>query len=373
MPAAGFIALDGLAADGTNTRRAADVAIYGVDETFFAFHGVPAPAGDDGAFGGRQALVSPALARDLGIAAGDSVLARLPSPSIVPSATLHGRRDTLGKTMRATVRAVLPESGLGGFALRPQQGEVRAIFLPLARVQREIERPDRINAIVVAEPPDSTGRFRLRRREGQPHSRRRRAVAARRRTAARSRSRATAASSARKPRPRRGGRSAPLQPSTPVFAYLAHTLRLGAHEIPYAVVAGVELDKLDPARPAIRDDQIWLNAWAAEGLRAKVGDIVSLGYDVWDDAGAMASQGTALTVGGILPMAGVGADPTLTPEFPGISDRTTVADWDPSFPVDLKRITQRDEDYWRDYKAAPKAFVSYTTADRLCGRRASAG
>ena len=93
---------------------------------------------------------------------------------------------------------------------------------------------------------------------------------------------------------------------------------------------------------------------------------MTLGYDVWDDAGAMASRETTLTVGGILPMTGVGADPTLTPEFPGISDRTTVADWDPSFPVDLKRITQRDEDYWRDYKAAPKAFVSYTTADRLC-------
>ena len=62
-----------------------------------------------------------------------------------------------------------------------------------------------------------------------------------------------------------------------MFAYLAHTLRLGAREIPYAVVAGVELDKLDPPAPArrpIRDDQIWLNAWAAEGLRAKVGDTV---------------------------------------------------------------------------------------------------
>ena len=58
--------------------------------------------------------------------------------------------------MRATVRAVLPESGLGGFALRPNQGEVRAIYLPLARVQRELERPDRVNAIVVAERRDST-------------------------------------------------------------------------------------------------------------------------------------------------------------------------------------------------------------------------
>ena len=365
VQAAGFIALDGLAADGTNTRRAANVAIYGVDDTFFAFHGVPAPAGDEGAFGGRQALVSPALARDLGVAAGDGILARLPSPSIVPSATLHGRRDALGKTMRASVRAVLPESGLGVFALRPNQGEVRAIFLPLARVQRELERPDRVNAIVVAgdATPDvgslvtladaglslrspEVGGASLESDSGIISPR---AAAAARRTIA------------------------PPERSTPVFAYLAHTLRVGGREIPYAVVAGIELDRLDPAGGGaagpIEDDQIWLNVWAAEGLQAKVGDALTLGYDVWDDAGAMASRETTLTVGGILPMSGVGADPTLTPEFPGISDRTTVADWDPSFPVDLKRITQRDEDYWTRYKAAPKAFVSYTTADRLFSSR----
>src|SRR5207253_2600377 len=99
-----------------------------------------------------------------------------------------------------------------------------------------------------------------------------------------------------------------------------------------------------------------------EGLRAKVGDALTIGYDVWDDAGAMASRQTTLTVGGVLPMTGIGADPTLTPQFPGISDRTTVADWDPSFPVDLSRITPRDEAYWKQYKAAPKALVSYTTA-----------
>ena len=75
-----------------------------------------------------------------------------------------------------------------------------------------------------------------------------------------------------------------------------------------------------------------MNAWAAEELGAKVGDMVSIGYDVWDDAGAMVSNETTLTVGGVLPMTGIGADPTLTPDFPGISDRTTVADWDPSFP-----------------------------------------
>ena len=362
---AGFIALDGLAADGTNTRRAANVAIYGVDDQFFAFHGVPAPAGEEGAFGGRQALVSPALARDLGVAAGDSVLARLPNPSIVPSATLHGRRDALGKTMRATVRAVLPAPGLGAFALRPNQGEVRAIFLPLARVQREIERPYRVNAIVVAgdATPDVRSHLTLAdaglsvRAVGM-------GVLSLESSSGVLSDRVVAAA-------RRALGSDSLV--TPVFAYLAHTIRLGTREIPYAVVAGVELDLLQPAmslaRAPIKDDQIWLNAWAAEGLGAKAGDAVTIGYDVWDDGGAIVSRDAAFTVGGILPMTGVGADPTLTPDFPGISDRTTVADWDPSFPVDLSRITPRDEAYWKQYKAAPKAFVSYTTADRLWSGR----
>ncbi len=249
LQAAGFIALDGLAADGTNTRRAANVAIYGVDDAFFAFHGVPAPSGDDGAFGGRQALVSPALARDLGVAAGDSILARLPSPSIVPSATLHGRRDALGKTMRATVRAVLPETQLGSFSLRPQQGDVRAIFLPLARVQREIERPDRINAIVAARAgtPNvdvapfveraltladaglsvraaGSGALSIESASGILGDR---AVAAARRTVA------------------------PADRSYPVFAYLAHTIRAGTREIPYAVVAGDRSpESRRPARPS---------------------------------------------------------------------------------------------------------------------------
>jgi ABC-type antimicrobial peptide transport system permease subunit len=372
--AAGFIALDGLAADGTNARRASNVAIYGIDDTFFRFH-LAIPGDEKGPFGGRQALVTPALARDLGVTAGDSVLVRLPSPSVVPSATLHGRRDTLGKTMRATVQAVLPDSGLGRFSLRPSQGDVRAIFLPLDRVQREIERTGRINAIVVSRG-EVSGDMVLEGFSGD--------VAQAVKTAM------TLADAGVSLRPTPSGAVsiesdsgilsdrivaaarrtiAPQERATPVFAYLAHTIRAGGREIPYAVVAGVELQRLVPGAVAIRDDQIWLNAWAAEGLGAKAGDAVTIGYDVWDDAGAMVSRESRFTVGGILPMSGVGADPTLTPDFPGISDKTTVADWDPSFPVDLSRITPRDDEYWKQHKAAPKAFVSYATADRLWSGR----
>ena len=68
-------------------------------------------------------------------------------------------------------------------------------------------------------------------------------------------------------------------------------------------------------------------------------------------------------------MTGVGADPALTPEYPGISDQTSVADWDPPFPIDLSRVTPRDEAYWDRYRAAPKAFIPFVEAQRLWSSR----
>src|SRR5690606_15104123 len=58
---------------------------------------------------------------------------------------------------------------------------------------------------------------------------------------------------------------------------------------------------------------------------------------------------------------------TLTPEYPGLTDAPTIGDWDPPFPVDLRRIRPVDEDYWEAYRAAPKAFVPLDVAQELWG------
>ena len=102
--------------------------------------------------------MSPALARELGATSGDGLLVRLRQPSAIPAATLHGRRDDLGKTIRVRLRGVLAPTALGEFSLRPQQGEVRALFLPLDRLQRELGQADRINAMLVAERADASGK-----------------------------------------------------------------------------------------------------------------------------------------------------------------------------------------------------------------------
>ena len=68
-------------------------------------------------------------------------------------------------------------------------------------------------------------------------------------------------------------------------------------------------------------------------------------------------------------MDGIGGDQTLTPDYPGISDAADMTSWDPPFPVDLKRVRQKDEDYWDRYRAAPKAIIPLADGQRLWGSR----
>jgi len=135
----------GLVTGQEGGRRAGQVAVYGVDERFWAFHGVRVDGPRD-----RDALISPALAEQLGAGDRDAILVRVQRPTDVPIESLHGRKDDLGRTLRLTVAGVLPPESLGEFALEPQQGRVLAVFVPLARLQQELEPADHVNTLLVS-------------------------------------------------------------------------------------------------------------------------------------------------------------------------------------------------------------------------------
>src|ERR1700675_555209 len=72
-----LIAMEGLVIGDHG--RASHVSVYGVDERFWKFHHRQAAAPDS-----REILLSPALAREIGAAAADSVLVRMQKPSAIP-------------------------------------------------------------------------------------------------------------------------------------------------------------------------------------------------------------------------------------------------------------------------------------------------
>ena len=48
------------------------------------------------------------------------------------------------------MRALPAENRLGEFSLQPQQGDVRAAFVPLARLQQDLDLGERVNAMLVS-------------------------------------------------------------------------------------------------------------------------------------------------------------------------------------------------------------------------------
>lgn len=346
-------------------RRVGEVRVYGVDDRFWQFHRVGTGGPAD-----REARLSPALARELGAQPGGAVLVRVQRPSDLPLESVHGRRDDLGLTLRLTVRDVVPASAMGEFSLEPGQADVRAVFVPLTRLQEEFDIGRRVNTVLVAARPgqveDSTTALEAAVRRAATlddigltvqvlGERGQLAVGAR--AGLLTGPQAAAATDA--------GASLGL-PVVPVLTYLANTLRHDEREIPYSLVTAIDLQRLVPSLsvPAEGGEPaIVLNEWAAAELRATTGDALTLEYYLWEEPGQLVTRTADFRVAGVVPVDA--GDRDLVPDYPGITDSPTLADWDPPFPIDLRRVRPADEAYWNRYGTTPKAFVSLAAGQRL--------
>ncbi len=333
-----LIVMQGVVTHEKDGRRASKVAVYGVDERFFRFNGYSTQPPS-----GTEARLTPALARELGAQSGDSILLRIEKPSAIPRESLQGRKEDSGRTLRLTATGDAAE-----FALQPSQGDVSAIYVSLRRLQRDLAQTDRVNTLLLASssfPKDKVTLDDLGIKiRALPN-----ALSAETASAVMSDTLVQTVEAAA------GGNS------QSIFSYVANAIRVGDREVPYSIVTGIGNDL-----PA---DGIALDDWAAKDLNAKPGDDVTLDYYYWEPSGSLLTRTAKFKLTKILPMAGIAVDRDLTPEYPGITEAQTIGDWDPPFPVDLKKVRPRDEEYWKKYRTAPKAFVALATAQKLWGSR----
>ena len=337
-------------------RRAGNVVVYGVDERFWTFHGVQPPDGP---------AISPALAAELGANKDDVLLVRLQRPSEIPVESLFGRKEEIGRTLRLSLSDVLPRERLGEFALRPQQAELRAVFAPLRRVQRDLGVENAVNTVLLAGVDEalagSASRAALSLED----------LGVRVRASADDRHVIVDAvsgilSDQLAGSVRDAGKKLSLS-DLPVFTYLANTMRVGDRVVPYSLIAATTTDAVLPGaeRAQANDGAVILNDWTARELGAQPGDPLEIEYYRWDANAGLTTHKASFVVSRVTPIEGFAADRQLAPEYPGITGAESLADWDPPFPIDLSRVRPVDEKYWDDYRATPKAFISYQKGREL--------
>ncbi|MDQ3171646.1 MAG: FtsX-like permease family protein [Acidobacteriota bacterium] len=363
------IAANAIVTHETSGRRASKVVVYGIDDRFFALHGVNRTAPQR-----RDVLLSPGLASELGVADGDALVVRVERPSDIPLESLHGRRDEGGRTLRTSAAGVLPASDLGEFAPSPSQGPVRAVFMSLSRLQSDLGIDSRVNLALFrrsagAASPLGPALERAARPQDLGLKSRTLGDAVVIESEAGLLTAETSAAVGAIAR-EAGART------MPVMTYLANELRAGDRATPYSLITA-----LDPA--TVTDEAlraglqpraggatpIVLNDWAARDLSVKPGDALRMSFYRWLDEGRLGTETADFIVSAVVPVAGLAADRDLAPDYPGISDSTDLSDWDPPFPIDLGRVRQIDEDYWDAYRTTAKAFIPLEAGQRLWGSR----
>lgn len=366
-PAAGVRTASAILARGTvthgaNRASANQVQLVGVTDAFWQFAPMPSKVALNAAT--STVAINEPLARRLNLAVGDTLIVRLQKPGILAgNAPVAGAEATV-ESVRCVVGAIVNDDTFGRFSLEATQIAPLSVFLPIELLQENLDRKGKANLLLIdagtATPDLATNVARTVRladyglalkwleKAGVFEITSDRIFIDPELAAAISRA---------------------VPAAMPVVSYLVNEFRAGDRSTPYSIATAAT----SGAAPFLPSDlgarEIVLNSWLAEDLQAAIGTEVQLTYYQTAAAGALVERSEPFRVRAIVPLQGLAADSAWMPEFPGMSDTTDQSEWDPGLPLDLKRIREKDERYWDDFRGAPKAFISPTAGAEIWSTR----
>ena len=380
-----LILLRGSATHAESHTHSSGVQILGIDRQFFSLFSDAAPSlrlpSTGSSFSPQfpPIAINAALQRELAATVGDPLLLSIQLASDTHRESVVGNRqpDDLMEVARFTLTHVFPDRDIGRFGLHPHQSYPHNVFVGLELLQRTLSKGRAVNALVVAASkptaPAAAGRLQellgrvtgledlgLGLVENDDYA-------------------MLQTSEFFLPASIVGGAmkaaAAAGVPAQPTLTYLANSIATETDTLPYSTVAAFDPAAGHLETPAgvpwigLEKDEILLNQWAAEELRARPGERVELSFYMVGSGGRLITETAQFRLKGIVAMTKLGASDLLTPVFPGMGSANDVADWDVPFHIDLDRIRPRDEDYWDQYGAAPKAFVSLAAGRGLWSNR----
>ena len=385
------ILLSGTATGSISKTRASDVAIIGLTYEFAQLFPGDAElrvshdwvdsllAQDNSPF--AAVAINEALQAELNVKIGDQILLSFEQQSDVHRESLFGSKELQDviRTMRLTVAYILPNHGIGRFGLRPHQSQPYNLFAPLPVLQQALDQAGKANALFAtkksdrSEPGEEADLTNALAEVTSLADRGLKIVDKADYFAIESQQFVLSEALSRQILACADSLQATSQP---ILTYLANRISTAndlSHFVPYSTISAfdpsVDLGQLHDSNnrviPVLKADEIVLNEWAAKDLGVQAGDSVDVDYYAVGLRGELQTETTRFVVKAVVPMNGLAADTSLSPEFPGISDADNMADWEPTFPVDLDLIRPKDEAYWDAYRATPKAFVSQETGQML--------
>ena len=384
--------------------RASGIHVYGIDERGWSLTShaeVPVPQDD-------KIVLSHVTAKQLGVKSGDQVTLWVELPSSIPRDSLLGEREVVSREIALQVSHVLePNSGAGRFALNPNQQQPKNAFVSLSLLQDRLDlsqrsasrrnptaRPARVNSLFVqarqiedgAGPKSVEASAELTKLLSQSWQLADLGL----RISTQPEQKILALESERMVLEdvfaKAGQRAADTQQrkASPVLVSLSNQVancaaleqgpRPDSGYSMYSLVAGVDFPEDSPfgplpglqgAQQKLGPNEAIINSWLATDLKVEAGDRISVRYHQVGSHGELPEEEVEFVVRSIVPLEGVVADRGITPQVDGITNIRSIRDWDQPFPMEIARITDRDEEYWDAYGPTPKIFISLSRAQQL--------
>ena len=343
------------------SKRSNQVQILGVNSRFWALSFSGKRPGDFSGNGGLA--INDVLARRLDLGLEDTLICRVEIPGeLSKDAPLSGESEQT-EPFNGKVKAIVGADQMGRYSLRAEQVPRGTVFLSLSRLQEILEKPGRVNLLLApAEVSES-----LPVKAGEQWTLADAALSIQEGTAgdATGYSRMTSArvfidAKTSKIAVEEAGNAA-----SAALTYLANRIECGGKLNPYSMITGAEPGPASPVPADLKESEIVLSKWLAEDLGASAGDTVSISYYVVGTGRKLEEKSASFKVHSIGAIGEKGWDRSWTPEFPGIFEVDDLDEWEPGIPIDQSLIRDKDEDFWDNHRATPKAFLTLAAAREL--------
>ena len=349
-----LLQLEGIAINNDQNTRINRVEVLGIDDHFINLWdpNTPQPAED-------EAILSLNTAEKLKLKPGDEFLLKLHKQGKASeNAPFVSEKEPL-ITFRLKVASIADDLQMGRFSMKSNQSAPFNIFISLSTMSRKVDLEGNANLMLIEGNADgnlSPARLdSLIRLSWQPED----------------------AGLEIKSLPRkqsfeiRSGRifiedntAKAIETSIPeaevVFTYLVNDISSKGRSTPYSFVTAADLNGVQ-----LSEKEILISNWLAADLSVKPGDSIQLKYFKMGALRKLTEDSSLFCIKAILPIDNPFFDPTLMPDFPGMSDAGNCRDWETGAPVDLAKIRDKDEQYWNDYRGTPKAFIGLSSGKNL--------
>lgn len=344
---ASVLLVEGIAINPDAERRVNRTQILGVDTKFWEFSN---GAGFD--IKKDETVISEELARELQLQIGETILLRIQNADIIPLNAPFTSDEDPSIALRLKVVGIASSEQLSGFSLRNQQATIYNIFLDREFLAHKMELSGLSN-LILADGKDNITTQKL--EEAFKNNWKLEDAALQLRELETEKQIELLSDRVFIDHSIAAKVNGLNLQKQDILTYFVNSLSVDSKSCPYSFVTAAS-DELIGA--SLADNEIIINEWLAQDLDAKIGDSLLLKYFVIGPLRTLDEQQSHFIIKEILPLETPPFKRDLMPDFPGLSNAGNCSEWDAGIPIDLKKIRDKDEDYWDEYQGTPKAIIS---------------